>query len=183
MSLIATLKKGRVFAVDPSTNSLAFSVVEPKKLQAYGKIHLPKGAWQDKFQVISVVLPKLLEFHKPTHFLIEQSIYIQNPNTSRQLAYINGCTLGVVLGSGLSRVSDVPPLTWKPFIGYKNVSKKEKDEWGLTMDQKEVKKKAEFERKERVKRIIDVRIPNHGCTDYDIIDSMGIGLWGLAHVI
>jgi predicted RNase H-like nuclease len=80
-------------------------------------------------------------------------------------------------------VSDVPPLTWKPFIGYKNVSAKEKAEWAVTMEQKEVKKKAEFERKERVKRIIDQRIPNHGCTDHDIIDSMGIGIWGLAHLL
>lgn len=183
MSLISIVKSGTVMSVDPSTNSLAFSIMDYKSLKAWGKIHLPKGPWQDKFKTINTVLPLIIDFHKPTHFVIEQSIYISNPLTSRSLAYINGCSLGVALSCGVSNVSDVPPLTWKPFIGYKNVRAAEKKAWAEEFGEKESKKIASFERKERTKRIIDVMIPNHGCDDHDIVDSMGIGIWSLTNVL
>jgi len=179
MSYLSAMKTGRIMSVDPSTNSLAFAIVDYKKLHSYGKIHLPKGDFQDKFKLINTSIPLLIKQHKPTHFIIEQSIYIQNPNTTRSLAYINGCILSAVLREGVKHVSDVGPLMWKFGIGYKNVSAQEKKVWAQSMTDTEVKKKASFERKERVKRIVDVEIPGHGCTDNDIIDAIGIGIWAV----
>jgi Holliday junction resolvasome RuvABC endonuclease subunit len=183
MSLAKALRSGRVLSIDPSTNSIAFAVMEYDKLLAWGKVQLPKGDFPDKFRVINATIPLLIKQHKPTHFVVEQSIYIQNPNTSRSLAYINGCIFSAAVRAGHKKVSDIVPITWKAGIGYKRVSAGEKRIWADTMTTREVTKKAEFERKERVKRIVDAEIPGHGCVDGDIIDAIGIGLWAVKNVL
>lgn len=183
MNYLTAMKSGKIMSVDPSTNSLAFAVMEYGQLLAWGKIDLPKGTIIKKLNVINRMVPVVLSLYEPDHFVIEQSIYIQNANTTRTLAYINGCVLSQVVQYGIKHIDDVKPLVWKPGIGYKNVSAREKQEWDAKIGVKESKKKAALERKERVKRIIDEKIPNHNCNDYDIIDAIGIGLWATQNLL
>ena len=74
-------------------------------------------------------------------------------------------------------VTDVAPMRWKPGIGYKNVTKREQATWGL--DERETKKKAVFERKERVARIMR-EIFLYDTQDYDIWDAIGIGWFSVS---
>jgi Holliday junction resolvasome RuvABC endonuclease subunit len=183
MSISKLLSKRTILAIDPATHSFAFSVVSSDginaKLIAYGKVDLSKEkSMSDKFKVINLSFPAILTKHKPSLVLIEETIYISNPKTSRLLAYVVGALWSTSLKCGIP-TEDVGPMTWKYGIGYKAVSKKEKEVWIAEMGIKEAKKKASFERKERTKRIIDEVIPNHGCSDYDILDSIGIAYWGV----
>jgi hypothetical protein len=84
--------------------------------------------------------------------------------------------LGLSLACNV-KVKDVGPLEWKRWLGYKSVSKTEIAAWTKDMGEKEAKKKASFERKNRVKTILEERIPNLDEGDYDVLDAIAIGVW------
>jgi Holliday junction resolvasome RuvABC endonuclease subunit len=121
----------------------------------------------------------IIQRHKPDYLLVEETIYLQNPKTTRLLAYIVGGIFAQAVAENVS-TGDVGPLKWKSGIGYKNVRKAEIAEWAKELgSEKEAKKRAQFERKNRVKVIIEKRIPGLQVEDLDIVDAIGIGLWGL----
>jgi Holliday junction resolvasome RuvABC endonuclease subunit len=172
----------KVISIDPSSNSLAFSIFEAQDdaiLVAYGKIDFPKHAeMRQRYEIINAALPELVERYKPDTIVIEETIYIQNPNTSRLLAYIVGGLMCKSVDLKL-RVIDVGPLKWKAYIGYKKVTKKEIDEWAKEHGEKEAKKIAAFERKDRVRAIMFHKFPQLENEDYDIWDAIGIGWWAI----
>lgn len=184
MGLYKSMRAGRILSIDPASHSCAFCILEQDKLIAYGKISFKKNMdFSEKCQLLNSALPKIIEKHEPTHIVIEKTIFISNPNTTVVLAYMVGALWSIALSSGDVKVSDVPPMRWKPGIGYKNVRKVEINEWAKEIGEKEAKKKAAFERKERTKRIIDKAFPDHGCEDNDINDAIGIGLWAVKNVL
>lgn len=172
----------RILAVDPASHSMAFALVERNgkdlKLVCAGKLKFPMpNDMQTKMYAISSVWPFLLEKLSPDHIVIEQSIYIQNPQTTRILAYLVGGVWSSSVSVGVP-VSDVPPMTWKSWIGYKRIMPLEKKKLIEEMGEKEAKKFMSSERKTRVKNIIVPRIPQvEAINDYDIIDAIGIALW------
>jgi hypothetical protein len=181
MSLSEKLHSGTILSIDPSTKSLAFAVVERSgsqvKLKAKGKINFTGlDDVMAKLACINSVLPAIIEQHKPNIVVIEQTIYIQNPQTSRLLSYVVGHMLGLSLACNV-KVKDVGPLEWKRWLGYKSVSKTEIAEWTKEVGEKEAKKRASFERKNRVKTILEDRISNLDEGDYDILDAIAIGVW------
>ena len=172
-----------VFAIDPSTNSIAFSVMSGNKnninLVAVGKIFFPRGSsTSDRARIINATLPELLLKYNIETLVIEETIYIQNPQTTRLLAYTVGSLWGKAVDLDI-RVLDVGPLRWKAFIGYKSVKKAEIAEWTQQMGEKEAKKKAAFERKDRVRSIMFEKYPQVDEEDYDIWDSIAIGWWAI----
>lgn len=173
----------RVFAIDPSTNSIAFSIMSGNKnnikLIALGKIFFPRGSsTSDRARIINAALPELLTKYNIETMIIEETIYIQNPQTTRLLAYTVGSLWGKAIDLDI-RVIDVGPLRWKSFIGYKNVRKIEITAWANEMGEKEAKKKAAFERKDRVRSIMFKKYPKVDEEDYDIWDSIAIGWWAI----
>lgn len=178
--LVNQIKTKRVLAIDPASHSLAWTVcdlaVNTYKLVATGKIDFSTEKDMDK-RILAVVdgLEDLCVEYKPSHAVIEQSVYIQNFQSSRIISYIIGCAWGV-LAKHCSSVEDVNPLVWKPAIGYKNINKLDKSKLMKEHGQKGFQTKLANERKERVKNIV---IKNIGSAsdDSDINDSTGISLW------
>mgnify|MGYP000031247266 CR=1 FL=1 len=186
MSILSNVYSGKILSIDPSTKSLAFAVINRNKskitLEAKGKILFAcEDDIQSKLKFIGVILPELILHHKPKYIIIEQTIYIQNPQTSRLLSYVVGHMMGLGLLGNL-KVVDVGPIEWKRWLGYKSVSKTEIAAWTADIGEKEAKKKANFERKNRTKIIIDSRFPGLEESDYDIIDAIAIGLWAASTV-
>lgn len=178
---MTTQPNKRIIAIDPATHSLAYACLSLSDgnivLHGYGKINLKseKDIWK-KISIINHALPQVLKKYNVSELIIEQSIYISNFQTSRLISYIIGATGAV---GGLPTF-DVGPMTWKSGLGYKTVSAKEKKEWTAAgMLPKEVKKKAEFERKNRVKVILQHRIPEFDIDDDDVTDAVAIGVWRL----
>ena len=170
-----------ILAIDPSSNSLAFAVAECRNgkqhLIGAGEIEFPKKANTiEKLAIVGSALPTIIDSFKPTEAMVEKTVYLQNPQTTVLLAYFVGHIMGTIIGKGIP-VEDIPPMSWKPKIGYKNVTKKEMDTWGL--DAKETKKKAAFERKERTKRIIRERIPLVNEYNDNIFDAIAIAIYTL----
>jgi Holliday junction resolvasome RuvABC endonuclease subunit len=181
MSLSAKLHSGTIIAIDPSTKSLAFAVIERSgsqvKLKAKGKINFTGlDDVMSKLNCLNGILPAIIDHHKPDMVVIEQTIYIQNPQTSRLLSYVVGHMLGLALASKV-KVKDVGPLEWKRWLGYKSVSKAEIAQWTKDIGEKEAKKKASFERKNRVKILLEERMPELDEGDYDVLDAIAIGIW------
>jgi Holliday junction resolvasome RuvABC endonuclease subunit len=150
-----------------------------KELIATGKIDLSKDKEQSaKFNKIRKELLEIVETHSPDVAVIEQSVYIQNFQTSRVISYIIGFTWGV-MSDKCNSIEDVSPLMWKPAIGYKNVSKKDGEYLSKNGKKGSVQVKLKNERKERVREIVAVAFGKDapGIEDDDIVDAIGISLW------
>lgn len=182
-SLVSSIKEERVLSIDPSSHSLAWAIFDVKidslKLIATGKIDYKKDKDVSlKFKAIDIGLNKLVNEFNPKHAVIEQSIYVQNFETSRIISYIIGYSWGILSG-GKCTVSDVNPLMWKSGIGYKNLTKKDNESIKNNGQKGSLQVKLKNERKKRVRDIVrkyfetdDINID-----DDDIIDAAGIGLW------
>lgn len=182
-NLVSSIKNMRVIAIDPASHSLAWVVYDIKSGQmsifACGKIQYKdyKGA-SAKFSVINKELKKIYKEYQPRFAIIEQSIYVQNFETSRIISYIIGYSWGVLNNFGCD-VTDVNPLVWKSGIGYKNLKKKEQEEIANNGEKGSLAIKLKKERKRRVEEIVKnyfKDIPEY-LDDDDIIDAAGIGLW------
>ena len=173
-------KWDRVIAIDPASHSLAWAILTyDKELIATGKIDLSKDKEQSaKFNKIRKELLEIVETYSPDAAVIEQSVYIQNFQTSRVISYIIGFTWGV-MSDKCNFIEDVSPLMWKPAIGYKNVSKKDGEYLSKNGKKGSVQVKLKNERKERVREIVAVAFGKDapGIEDDDIVDAIGISLW------
>lgn len=183
MSLKNIVKKdkwNRVLAIDPASHSLAWAILSyDKELIATGKIDLTKEKEQSqKFNKIKKELLDVVKTYNPDVAAIEQSVYIQNFQTSRVISYIIGFTWGII-SDKCDVIEDVSPLMWKPAIGYKNVSKKDGDVLSKNGKKGSVQVKLKNERKERVREIVSVAFGKDapGLEDDDIVDAIGIALW------
>jgi Holliday junction resolvasome RuvABC endonuclease subunit len=179
-NIIKKDKWNRVLAIDPASHSIAWAILSyDKELIATGKIDLTKEKEQSqKFNKIKKELLDVVKTHNPDVAVIEQSVYIQNFQTSRIISYIIGFTWGII-SDQCDVIEDVSPLMWKPAIGYKNVSKKDGDVLSKNGKKGSVQVKLKNERKERVREIVSVAFGKDtpGLEDDDIVDAIGIALW------
>jgi Holliday junction resolvasome RuvABC endonuclease subunit len=183
MSLKNIVKKekwNRVIAIDPASHSLAWAILTyDKELIATGKIDLTKEKEQSqKFNKIKKELVAVVQEYSPDVAAIEQSVYIQNFQTSRVISYIIGFTWGII-SDQCDAIEDVSPLVWKPAIGYKNVSKRDGEVLSKNGKKGSLQVKMKNERKERVREIVSVSFGKDtpGIEDDDIVDAIGISLW------
>jgi Holliday junction resolvasome RuvABC endonuclease subunit len=181
------LKNVKILGIDPSTRSLAWALCTlggggAVSLGLYGKIELPhKQGMEPKINAVVSSLPGVIEAVEPDFVYIEQTVYIQNYQTSRDLSYVVGASMATSALSGVS-VCEASPLVWKVGIGYKKVMKADIARWTAETSEKEAKKRAAFERKNRVREILVDRFSDDLLDtdqyDHDIIDAIGIALWG-----
>lgn len=176
-----------VLGIDSSSNSIAYSVFIVSdgevSLQDFGKIEYEKKAGMDeKIRSIRNAVATLFTLYpKISKVVIEQTVYIQNPQTSRILSYIVGA-IWSACAYYCNDISDVSVQKWKAYIGYKNVSSQEKKEWEERLGKTEAKKKAAFERKERTARIMRSKFAQVAeLYDDDIMDAVAIGYWASMH--
>ena len=182
------IKNARYVSIDSSSKSVAFAILNKSgvdvELVHVAKLIFPTGSsMRDKLELINSYIPALFQTYGPIdHVVIEQTIYIQSPQTSRILSYIVGHVWGKCL-EYCDDVIDVPIMTWKSHIGYKNVSKQEKAQWDKEFGPAESKKIAARERKDRTGNIVRQKISNiDHLNDNDIMDAIAIGLWAVDNV-
>jgi len=185
-NIVNNSKETRILAVDPSSHSLAWVILDidkkspnPIKLVQSGKIDYKKVSdVVGKFRIIGSSIKSICEEYKPQTLVIEQSIYVQNFESSRIISYIIGYTWGTA-DNYCTKIVDVNPLIWKNGIGYKNLTKKEIEVLDKNGEKGSAQLKAKKERKNRVRAIVKDLFVNDeiGFADDDIIDAAGIGLW------
>jgi len=164
-----------ILSIDPSSHSLGWAVIDFNnglRLLDCGKIKFTKtNDISIKFNEINSGIQAVCKKHNPSIAVIEQSVYIQNFQTSRVISYIIGYSWGTVQ-LYCRKVMDVNPILWKRGIGYKNISKEDK----ILLNTESKKKK---ERKDRVREIVVdyFAMSDDDLSDDDIVDAVGIGLW------
>lgn len=178
--LVSSVKASRIIAIDPSSHSLAWCVVDLDKkkfdIVATGKIDFKdKKEVSNKLSTIRRGLQDIWEDYSFRNACIEQSVYIQNFQSSRIISYIIGYSWGV-LDEYCDSVVDINPLIWKNRIGYKNISKDDKKRIEIQYGSKGIQKRLTQERKDRVKRIVDA-FCSGSTDDDDINDAIGIAMW------
>jgi Holliday junction resolvasome RuvABC endonuclease subunit len=170
----------KLIAIDPASHSLAWAVIDKdKNVIATGKIDLKKDKTEsEKFAKIADEIEKVIKEHKPDVAAIEQSVYVQNFQSSRIISYIIGFTWGILHQSGI-KTRDINPLKWKPAIGYKNLSKQDRSSLESNGIKGSINIKMKNERKTRVRDIVSIAYGDDtpGLEDDDIIDALGIALW------
>lgn len=132
----------------------------------------------EKFAKIAKELVEIVDEYKPDHAVIEQSVYIQNFQSSRIISYMIGFTWGLLFQNGV-KTRDINPLSWKPAIGYKNLRKSDKQTLENDGNSGSIQIKMKNERKQRVRDIVAIAYGEDtpGLDDDDIIDALGIALW------
>jgi Holliday junction resolvasome RuvABC endonuclease subunit len=170
----------KLIAIDPASHSLAWAVIDNQKnVLATGKIVLSKQKEPyDKFKVIAEELIAVINEHKPDVAAIEQSVYIQNFQSSRIISYMIGFTWGLLYQNGV-KTRDINPLSWKPNIGYKNLTKQDRKVLEENGQKGSIQIKMKNERKQRVREIVSIAYGDDtpGLEDEDIVDALGIALW------
>lgn len=179
-SIVAKQAWSKLIAIDPASHSLAWAVIDTSKnVIATGKIDLKKEKTEsEKFAKIASELSGILSTYKPDVAAIEQSVYIQNFQSSRIISYMIGFTWGLLYQSGV-RTRDINPLSWKPGIGYKNMTKQDKQVLENNGQKGSIQIKMKNERKQRVREIVSLAYGKDtpGLEDEDIVDALGIALW------
>lgn len=180
------LKKEKVktvLAIDPASHSLAWCIMERVDgnltIIKTDKISFIKNsAIEEKFSQIKLGITSICDIYKPDVCVIEQSVYIQNFQTSRLLSYIIGFTWGMASFT-CKRVLDVSPLVWRSGIGYKNLTTKDKELLKENGQKKNIELKKKDERKRRVRVIIEEYFNANDLDlgDDDIVDAVGIAIW------
>ena len=182
-NLVTAIKVRRVISMDPSSNSLAWVIFDHTSkdisMVACGKINFRETKEiSSKFAIINKELKKIYKEYGPAVSVIEQSIYVQNFESSRIISYIIGYSWGVMSGFGVE-IMDINPLIWKNKIGYKNITATDKNNIENNGEKGSFQAKLKKERKNRVREIVKIYFKNHmdSLADDDIIDAAGIGIW------
>lgn len=168
----------RVIGVDASTKTIAMAMVEDGHPVRMFLIPLPNGDIMTRLRSVRKRFRTVISNYRPDFCLIEAPIMVQNPQTTKHIAYVVGVIMAQCLEEGID-VSDVPPMTWKSFIGYRPIDKHTKEEMEASLGAAEAKKEISRLRKRRVQDILQCRYPGlaRELENNDIADALGIALY------
>lgn len=173
VNAVRGVDRTRVLGIDPSSNSIAFTLVEDGRPTKWGKmIFFRKSTMGAKMVMLSHLLDEIIKFTgEPTHVVIEEMIFVQNPQASRVLSYIAGAIQYDLVNRGIE-VECVPPMVWKNWHGHTKVTK------ALIAANGWNKKQADHFRKSQIQDKIADEWDWFRYSDSDVADSCGIALWG-----
>lgn len=142
------------------------------------KISLGKGEIYDRILAVRKNFGAILVQYAPDLVCVEQTVMIQNPETTRKLSYIVGVVMAETLNSGIDMI-DVPPMTWKSAIGAKPINKKWKESIVAEFGEKAGKAEINRLKKSQVQDKLSIIYPSWSkiWEDNDIADSCGIAWW------
>jgi Holliday junction resolvasome RuvABC endonuclease subunit len=182
ISQIKTNAPETIFAIDASTNSMAFAIFNNKSLISTGKINF---AGKTSYEKVSDACKKLHAFFKMYDIVdaivIEHTVFMNSPKTAADLALVQGAILGAAGIHNIKIAGSVNPVTWQSFIGNKRLTSKEKQE---IMSEFPDKSKAWYKSHEReLRKQKTIKFVNtyydKQIDDNDVADACGIGHWAI----
>lgn len=171
-----------IFAIDASTNSLAFAIFNKKDLISTGKINFVGKTSYDK---VADACKKLNSFFALYNIVdaivIEHTVFMNSPKVAADLALVQGGILGAAGINNIKIAGSVSPITWQNYIGNKRLNPKEKQD---IMAEHPGKSKAWYKSHEReLRKQKTIKFINtyydKTINDNDIADACGIGHWAI----
>jgi Holliday junction resolvasome RuvABC endonuclease subunit len=171
-----------IFAVDASTNSIAFAVFHKKELVSTGKIIFDG---RNTYEKVADACKKLNSFFKLYNnvdsIVIEHTVFMNSPKTAADLALVQGAILGAAGVNNIKIGGSVSPITWQNYIGNKRLTTKEKQDIVLEFPDKTKSWYKSYERELRKQKTIKFvnTYYDKNYSDNDIADACGIGHWAI----
>lgn len=169
-------KYDRIIGIDSSTQGIAIAVVDGGRLTEVMYLPLPKADIFARLQKARKWISGILRGWNPDFVMIEAPIYIQNPNTTKNLSYVVGIIVGECLVQNIE-VSDVPPSVWKSWIGYKRITKVQQADIMSRLGPTEGRKEIQRLRKSQIQDIMRCRFPRTKWDNDNIADATAIALF------
>ncbi len=178
MDLLSDRRYKRVMGIDPSTKTISMAMVVNGTPQALISLELKHGDIYTRLKSLRSRFGAIMDAYSPELVIIESPIMVQNPLSTKHMAYAVGIIFGECLARGV-RVEDIPPMTWKSFFGYSSITKQQKDEimdiYGATEGRKVLKKM----RKGKIQDTLKKRYPHLSkqLDDDNLADALAIALY------
>jgi Holliday junction resolvasome RuvABC endonuclease subunit len=182
ISEIKTNQPDTIFAIDASTNSLAFAIFNKNSLISTGKIEFDGKNNYDK---VVDACKKLNSFFKlydiVDAIVIEHTVFINSPKVAADLALVQGAILGAAGINNIKIAGAVSPITWQNYIGNKRLTSKEKQDIMLEFPGKSKAWYKSYDRELRKQKTIKFinTYYDKNIEDNDIADACGIGHWAI----
>jgi hypothetical protein len=171
-----------VFAIDASTNNLAFAIFNNKKLISTGKINF---VGKNNYDKVSDACKKLNSFFKlydiVDAIVIEHTVFMNSPKVAADLALVQGAILGAAGINNIKIAGSVSPITWQNYLGNKRLTPKEKQDIFLEFPGKSKAWYKTYEREIRKQKTIKFinTYYDKSIDDNDIADACGVGHWAI----
>jgi Holliday junction resolvasome RuvABC endonuclease subunit len=171
-----------IFAIDASTNNLAFAIFNNKELISTGKINF---VGKNNYDKVSDACKKLNSFFKLYNIVdaivIEHTVFMNSPKVAADLALVQGAILGAAGINNIRIAGSVSPITWQNYLGNKRLTPKEKQE---IVAEFPGKSKAWYKAHEReIRKQKTIKFINtyydKSINDNDIADACGVGHWAI----
>lgn len=166
-----------ILAIDSSTNSMAFSVFNERKLIKYGKIFFTGNHVYERTGDAVRKISEYLKDVKVDAIVIESAIYTNSQNTAINLSLVQGAILGATQMHRKAAIVSCSPVSWQSWIGNGRLNKKEKQEIKDQYPGKSFswyKSKEREIRKSRTIRKINIEFSLE-IDDDDVADAIAIG--------
>lgn len=182
ISQIKTNPPKKIFAIDASTNSLAFAVFSDKVIISTGKINF---SGKTNYEKVSDACQKTKAFFDAYDdvdaIVIEHTVFMNSPKVAADLALVQGAILGAAGINKIRIAGSVSPITWQNFLGNKKLTIKEKQD---IMEEYPGKSKAWYKTHEReVRKQKTIKFINtyydKNIDDNDVADACGVGHWAI----
>jgi hypothetical protein len=171
-----------IFAIDASTNNLAFAIFNNKELISTGKINF---VGKNNYDKVADACKKLNSFFKlydiVDAIVIEHTVFMNSPKVAADLALVQGAILGAAGINNIRIAGSVSPITWQNYLGNKRLTPKEKQE---IVSEFPGKSKAWYKAHEReIRKQKTIKFINtyydKSINDNDIADACGVGHWAI----
>ena len=182
ISNLEDMPPATVFAIDASTNSLAFAIFNNKDLISTGKIEF-KG--KNNYDKVVDACKKLNSFFSLYNvvdaIVIEHTVFMNSPKVAADLALVQGAILGAAGINNIKIAGSVSPITWQNFIGNKRLDTKEKQDIMSEFPDKSKSWYKTYEREIRKQKTIKFinTYYDKSISDDDVADACGIGHWAI----
>jgi len=173
-----------IFAIDASTNSLAFAIFNKNNLISTGKINFEgKNAYEKVADACKKLNSFFTLYNIVDAIVIEHTVFINSPKVAAELALVQGAILGAAGIHNIKTAGSVSPITWQNYIGNKRFNSKEKQD---IMEEFPGKSKAWYKsyerelRKQKTIKFINTYY-DKSIEDNDIADACGIGHYAISN--
>lgn len=170
-------KPNNIFAIDSSTNSIAFSHYIDGELERWGKI---KFQGQDVYQKAGDACKKVHAYAKLydiEYVVFESAIYANSPKTAMHLALVQGSIMGALALNGAKKIVSTSPVQWQNWIGNKRLTDAEKKAIRAKTPGKSnswYKGQERLFRKQRTINLMNLKF-DINLSDDDVADAVAIG--------
>jgi Holliday junction resolvasome RuvABC endonuclease subunit len=182
LSEIKTSAPDTVFAIDASTNSLAFAVFNKRHLASTGKIEF-EG--KNSYEKVVDACKKLNSFFNVYDVVdavvIEHTVFVNSPKVAADLALVQGAILGAAGINKIKIAGSVSPITWQNYIGNKRLTSKEKQDIMAEFPGKSSAWYKSYDRELRKQKTIKFinAYYDKNISDNDIADACGVGHYAI----